>query len=266
MTAPPPSPWRDLRRFTEARVGLGRVGDALPTAAHLDFQEAHARARDAVHSALDVAALETTLAPLGRPVLRVRSAAPDRRTYLLRPDLGRRLREEDRARLPPAPGTVAFVVADGLCALGVQRHAPAVLAALLPALRGSPLAPGPVVIAEQARVALGDAIGETLGAQAIAVLIGERPGLSATDSLGVYLTWAPRRGRTDAERNCISNIRPPAGLSYAAAAAKLLWLLEAARRLGATGVVLKDEQPAGVAVLATESLPAAIGRAPLDPP
>jgi ethanolamine ammonia-lyase small subunit len=159
----------------------------------------------------------------------------------MRPDLGRRLRAEDAARLPPAPGAVAFVVADGLCAIGVQAHAPSVLARLLPALRRTPLPPGPVVIAEQARVALGDAIGEALGAQAVAVLIGERPGLSAIDSLGIYLTWAPRRGRTDAERNCISNIRP-AGLSYDAAAAKLLWLLGAARALGATGVALKDEQ------------------------
>jgi ethanolamine ammonia-lyase small subunit len=239
-----PSLWRDLRRFTEARVGLGRAGNGLPTAAHLDFQEAHARARDAVHSALDVPALEAALAPLGQPVIRVRSAAPDRRTYLMRPDLGRRLAEGEAARLPAAPGAVAFVVADGLCAIGVQAHAPAVLDALLPALRRTPLAPGPVVIAEQARVALGDEIGEAMGAAAVAVLIGERPGLSAVDSLGVYLTWAPRRGRTDAERNCISNIRP-GGLSYGDAAAKLLWLLGAALRLGATGVALKDEMPAG---------------------
>jgi ethanolamine ammonia-lyase small subunit len=240
--SPSPALWRDLRRFTDARVGLGRAGDAIPTAAHLDFQEALARARDAVHSALDIARLEADLAPLGQPVFHVRSEAPDRRTYLMRPDLGRRLSAEDAARLPPAPGTVAFVVADGLCAIGVRAHAPVVLARLLPALRRTPLAPGPVVIAEQARVALGDAIGEALGAQAVAVLIGERPGLSAIDSLGIYLTWAPRRGRTDAERNCISNVRP-AGLPYDAAAAKLLWLLGAARVLGATGVALKDAQP-----------------------
>jgi ethanolamine ammonia-lyase small subunit len=251
-----PALWRDLRRFTDARVGLGRAGDAVPTAAHLDFQEAHARARDAVHSALDIARLEADLAPLGQPVFCVRSEAPDRRTYLTRPDLGRRLRAEDAARLPPAPGSVAFVVADGLCAIGVQAHAPAVLARLLPALRRTPLAPGPIVIAEQARVALGDAIGEALGAQAVAVLIGERPGLSAIDSLGIYLTWAPRRGRTDAERNCISNIRP-AGLSYDAAAVRLLWLLGAARTLGATGVALKDAQP--------EAPPTPIAAAPGPP-
>lgn len=241
MTAP--ALWRDLRRFTDARVGLGRAGNALPTAAHLDFQEAHARARDAVHSALDVEALESALAPLGQPVHRVRSAAPDRRTYLLRPDLGRRLRDEARAALPAAPGTVAFIVADGLCAAGVQDHAAPVLARLIPALRNTALAPGPIVIAEQARVALGDDIAEALEATAAVVLIGERPGLSATDSLGLYITWDARRGRTDAERNCISNVRP-AGLSYDDAAAKALWLLGAARALGATGVALKDEMPA----------------------
>jgi len=233
-----PALWRDLRRFTEARVGLGRAGTAQPTAAHLDFQEAHARARDAVWSALDVAAMEAALVPLGLPVLRVHSAAPDRRTYLLRPDLGRRLAEG--TSLQRAPGSIAFVVADGLCATGVQRHAPAVLERLLPTL---PLPAGPVVIAEQSRVALGDETGEAIGAAAVVVLIGERPGLSATDSLGLYLTWAPRRGRTDAERNCISNIRP-GGMTYDDAAAKAAWLLRAAQGLGATGVALKDDMPA----------------------
>jgi ethanolamine ammonia-lyase small subunit len=231
----PPALWRDLRRFTDARVGLGRAGTAVPTAAHLDFQEAHARARDAVWSALDVAALE---AALGQAATRVRSQAADRRTYLLRPDLGRRL--ADGAELPRAPGSVAIVLADGLCAIGVQRHAPAVLRRLLPLLR---LPAGPVVIAEQARVALGDDIAERIGAAAVVVMIGERPGLSATDSLGLYITWAPRRGRTDAERNCISNIRP-GGLGYDDAAAKAAWLLLAAQGLGATGVALKDEMPA----------------------
>lgn len=238
-----PTLWRELRRYTEARVGIGRAGNGVPTAAHLDFQEAHARARDAVHSALDLHALEAALAPLQLPIHRVRSEAPDRRTYLLRPDLGRRLLSEDRARLAPAPGSVALVVADGLCATGVQDHAPGVLARLVPALRAAPLPPGPIVIATQARVALGDEIGEALQAQAVVVLIGERPGLSATDSLGLYITWSPRRGRTDAERNCISNVRP-GGFSQEAAAAKALWLLGAAHALGATGVALKDEMPA----------------------
>jgi ethanolamine ammonia-lyase small subunit len=217
----------DLRRFTPARVALGRAGTALPTAAHLDFQEAHAAARDAVWSELRPEALG-----LDAPV--VRSQARDRREYLLRPDLGRRLREEDAARLPRTGGVVV-VVADGLCATGVQSQAAPLLAAFA--------APWPVVIALQARVALGDAIAAAMGAEAVVVVIGERPGLSAQDSLGLYLTWQPRPGRTDAERNCISNIRP-GGMSHADAAAKLHWLLRGARALGATGVALKDEMPA----------------------
>ena len=162
--------WTDLRRLTEARVALGRAGNGLPTAAHLDFQEAHARARDAVWSALDA----TTLGIEG-DVRHVASDAPDRRTYLLRPDLGRRLRAEDRAALAaePARGTVALVVADGLCAAGVQSQA----AALVDALRAAMPDAGPVIVAQQARVALGDDIGEALQAAAVVMIIGERPGL-----------------------------------------------------------------------------------------
>jgi ethanolamine ammonia-lyase small subunit len=232
--------WQDLRRHTAARVALGRVGNALPTAAHLDFQEAHARARDAVHAALDVPALA---AALRTPILPVRSEAPDRRTYLLRPDLGRRLRPDDSSRVAatPAPGRFVFVVADGLCATGVQAMAPALIEAAVPLLERAGVVLGPVVVAEQGRVAIGDAIGGALGAAFVAVLIGERPGLTALDSMGVYLTHNPRPGRTDAERNCISNIRA-GGMSAQDAAAKLLWLVGAALRLGATGVALKDEQ------------------------
>ncbi|RVT98901.1 ethanolamine ammonia-lyase subunit EutC [Rhodovarius crocodyli] len=227
-----------LRRFTSARVGLGRVGTAQPSGAQLAFNAAHAAARDAVWSLLDTQAL---VAALPGPVLRVRSQARDRREYLLRPDLGRKLHPEDAAMLAghAAPGSLVFLVADGLCATGVQAHAPALIRAVAPLL-GLPL--GPVVVAEQARVALGDAVGEALGAAAVAVLIGERPGLSATDSLGCYLTWAPRIGRTDAERNCISNIRPE-GMPPAEAAPKLAWLVRAAMELGETGVALKDESP-----------------------
>jgi len=228
--------WRDLRRFTAARVALGRVGNGLPTAAHLDFQEAHAQARDAVWSTLDVPKLRDAL---GAQV--VASAAPDRRAYLLRPDLGRRLAEG--VSLTPRPGCFALVVADGLCATGVQAQAPALVTALTTGLRQAGWDVAPPIIATQARVAIGDAIGHALGAAMVAVLIGERPGLSALDSMGIYLTHAPRPGRSDAERNCISNIRP-GGLSVAEAAAKLLWLVAAARGLGATGVALKDEQPA----------------------
>jgi ethanolamine ammonia-lyase small subunit len=221
------SRWSDLRRFTDARVALGRAGTALPTAAHLDFQEAHAAARDAVWSELRPEALG-----LDAPV--VRSQARDRREYLLRPDLGRRLREEDAARLRRTGGVVV-VIADGLCATGVQAQATALLAAFG--------AKWPAVVALQARVAIGDDIGAAMGAEAVVVMIGERPGLSAQDSVGLYLTWQPRPGRSDAERNCISNIRP-GGMTHADAAAKLHWLLRGARALGATGVALKDEMPA----------------------
>jgi len=230
-----PSKWRDLRRFTDARVALGRVGNALPTAAHLDFQEAHARARDAVWSKLDVAALEAAL-----KIQRVTSQAEERRRFLLRPDLGRKLPEG--ATLPKAKGSIALVVADGLCASGVQQQAPALLAALVPALAKAGFTPGHICIAEQARVALGDDIAEAMEAAAVVVLIGERPGLSATDSMGLYITWAARRGSNDAMRNCISNIRL-GGLGADFAAAKALWLLVEARKLGATGVALKDEMP-----------------------
>jgi ethanolamine ammonia-lyase small subunit len=231
-----PARWTDLRRFTPARVALGRAGNGLPTTAHLDFQAAHAAARDAVHAALDVAALRADLDAAHLPSIAVHSAAPDRRSYLLRPDLGRRLR--DSAEIPRVPGAMLFVVCDGLSATAVQRHAVPLLRHVIPHLTG---AIAPIVVAEQGRVALGDDIGEAMDAEAVAVLIGERPGLSAADSLGVYLTWQPRRGRTDAARNCISNVRPE-GLPPAAAADKLLWLISAMRRLRLTGVALKDEQ------------------------
>jgi len=237
-----PALWTDLRRFTPARVALGRAGNGLPTAAHLNFQAAHAAARDAVHAGLNVATLRAELSAAGLASLAVHSAVTDRRTYLLRPDLGRTLRDADRAALPSVPRALLFVVCDGLSAVAVQRHAPTVLARAIPALRHAGHTVAPVVVAEQGRVALGDDIGEAMGATAVAVLIGERPGLSAADSLGVYLTWQPRRGRTDAERNCISNIRPD-GLAPIAAADKLLWLIDAMLRLRLTGVGLKDEQP-----------------------
>jgi ethanolamine ammonia-lyase small subunit len=225
----PPAQWTDLRRFTLARVALGRAGNAIPTAAHLAFQADHAAARDAVYASLDVDALRCDL---GTNAPWVRSEAPDRATYLLRPDLGRRLHPVHS--LTPLPGCIAIVVADGLSAIAAQRHAAPLIAAL--ALGG------PVVIATQARVAIGDDIGAALQAEAVLMLIGERPGLSSADSLGAYLTWQPRRGRTDAERNCVSNIRPK-GLSIPDAATKLRWLLSAMRLLRVSGVALKDDQP-----------------------
>lgn len=230
--------WSDLRRFTQARVGIGRAGNAIPTAAHLDFQEAHAAARDAVWSALDAEALRAELGPV--PVLH--SEAADRKTYLLRPDLGRRLRAADRESLPRIGGTV-IVIADGLCASGVQSQSVAMVRALAVDWPVASEARQHIVIVQQARVAIGDDIGEAMGAEAVVVLIGERPGLSAQDSMGIYLTWNPRRGRSDAERNCISNIRP-GGISPTDAAAKVHWLLRGARALGATGVALKDDMTA----------------------
>ncbi len=250
--APARDPWHGLAALTPARVALGHTGPALPTARHLELQLAHARARDAVWHRLDAAALADALGADGRAVLRVRSAARDRREYLERPDLGRRLADADAAALAAhaAPGAagggwdVAFVVGDGLAALAAERHAPALLRLLRARLGGD--ADGwrvaPVVVAEQARVALGDAVGAALGARMVAVLLGERPGMSAPDSLGVYVTWAPRPGRTDAERNCVSNVRPE-GLPYGRAADTLAWLLRAARARRLTGVGLRAPAP-----------------------
>jgi ethanolamine ammonia-lyase small subunit len=232
--------WPMLRRSTPARIGLGRSGTALPTAAHLDFQLAHARARDAVHAAFDPAPVAAAIRGLGIEALTLRSEAGDRSTYLRRPDLGRRLDAASRDRLavrPREPIDIAFVVADGLSATAVNAHAGALLRAICARLDGAPLRLGPVAIVEGGRVAIGDEIGGILGAALIAVLIGERPGLSAADSLGVYVTWQPAPGTLDAARNCVSNIRP-AGLPVPQAAGRLADLFEAARRYRMTGVAL----------------------------
>lgn len=238
-------PFARLRALTPARIGLGRCGHALPTRALLEFQLAHARARDAVHDAfLPDTLIEriqaTGLNRLGHQL--VHSQAPGRHDYLQRPDLGRRLAVSDAEQLTAGPYEVAFVIADGLSAPAVHRHAVPLLEALWPKIHQWAVAP--LVIACQARVALGDEIGARLGAALVAMLIGERPGLSAPDSLGVYLTWQPRVGRQDSERNCISNIRPPTGLSYEQAAARLAWLMQAARHQRLTGVGLKDSSNA----------------------
>lgn len=262
-------PWQQLRRLTAARVALGRAGDSLPTAAVLRFALDHAQARDAVHLPLDRDALLARAREAGFVPLLVHSAAADRHEYLCRPDRGRRLDDASQARLQAAarspdgwgaaatsgssaavsPGSyastsaatrpeVVFVLADGLSARAVHAHGLPLLLATLSHLAAWHI--GPLVIAEQSRVALGDEIGELLGAQQVVVLIGERPGLSSPDSLGAYLTYAPRVGRHDAERNCISNVRAE-GLSYVLAGHKLAYLLKEARRLGLSGVSLKDE-------------------------
>lgn len=238
--AAPADPWRRLAALTPARIGLGRAGPALPTREVLALGLAHARARDAVRLPLEVARVADQIAALGLEVAKVESAAADRSIYLRRPDLGSRLSHAARARLAPSPCDLALVVADGLSSAAVHAHAAATIAALLPHAAAAGWTVGPVIVATQARVALGDEVGAALGARAVAVLIGERPGLSTPDSLGVYLTHAPRVGRTDAERNCISNIQPR-GLSPPQAAHRLAWLLDQALRRGLSGVALKDE-------------------------
>jgi ethanolamine ammonia-lyase small subunit len=226
-----------LRSYTPARIGLERTGVSLATRPLLDFQLAHARARDAVHAALDVRMMCDELRRDGLPVLSLKSQAGDRGTYLRRPDLGRRLSEDSAAALKPGEYDVVFVVADGLSALAVERHALHLVRAVLPLIAGWRLAPFCIVV--QGRVAVGDAIGEALHAPLSVVLIGERPGLSSPDSLGVYITWEPRSGRKDAERNCISNIREQ-GLSYTAAASRLHYYMDEAARRHMTGLGIKD--------------------------
>lgn len=243
------NPWQTLRRFTAARIALGRSGVSQPTAEQLAFQLAHAQARDAVHLALDPEALSETLtaACSGVQCVSVQSAAQDRHVYLQRPDLGRRLDEASRMKLaalrndPAVAGPrfdLAFVIADGLSALAIVQNAAPFLRALMPRLAGWRIAP--ITIVQQGRVAIGDEIAHLLDAQIVVVLIGERPGLSSPDSMGLYLTYAPRPGLTDANRNCISNVRT-AGLTCEAAAFKLHYLLSESQRRQLSGVMLKDE-------------------------
>jgi ethanolamine ammonia-lyase small subunit len=233
--------WLALRRSTPARIALGNAGSGLPTGAHLDFQMAHARARDAVAHELDVTRVMGALKQLHGDVLPVRTRATDHHTYLADPHSGTLLDLESATRAAAvATGCdVVFVCADGLSAAAIELHAAPLLAHVLPVLSGDGWKVGPLVIATGGRVALGDDVGDRLRARFAVVLIGERPGLSAPDSLGVYITYEPRVGRTNAERNCISNIRPQ-GLAYDDAAATLLWILTQARARGLTGVALKD--------------------------
>lgn len=238
--------WQQLRSLTSARIALGHAGTSLPTAAQLDFQFAHAQARDAVHLAFDHGALAEQLAGRSRETLILQSSAADRNIYLQRPDLGRRLSETSAEQLrhyaeSHADGfDLALVVADGLSALAVQRHSPAMLERIdeMVAAEGWSLAP--VVLVEQGRVAVADEIGALLNARMVVILIGERPGLSSPDSLGLYFTYAPRVGLNDAARNCISNVRLE-GMSYAMAAHKLLYLMREAWRRQLSGVNLKDD-------------------------
>lgn len=238
-------PWADLRHHTPARIALGRAGTSLPTAELLRFAAAHAQARDAVQVPLDVPALAAALQAEGWPPLTVQSRAPHREAYLRRPDWGRRLDPASADALQAAgngsrgPVDLAVVLGDGLSAVALQRHALPVLTALRETLAGA-MTLAPPVIATQARVALGDEIGALLQARLVLVLLGERPGLSSPDSLGAYLTHAPQVGCHDAQRNCVSNIRPE-GLPPATAAQRIAWLLREALRRRTTGIALKDD-------------------------
>lgn len=240
------NPWQELRRLTPARIALGRAGTSLPTTAQLDFQYAHAQARDAVHLPFDHAALSAQLAERGRDSLLLHSAAADRHSYLQRPDLGRKLNEEsaqalrDYAQANPGGVDLAIVIADGLSALAVHRHSLPFLQRFEEQAAADNWSLSPVVLVEQGRVAVADEVGQLLGAKMVVILIGERPGLSSPDSLGLYFTYAPKVGLTDAYRNCISNVRLE-GLSYGMAAHRLLYLMREACRRQLSGVHLKDE-------------------------
>ncbi|TLG92354.1 ethanolamine ammonia-lyase subunit EutC [Pseudomonas edaphica] len=242
----PDNPWLELRRLTPARIALGRTGTSIPTNAQLDFQFAHAQARDAVHLPFDHAGLSSQMAERGRDSLLLHSAAVDRHMYLQRPDLGRRLSDEsaqslrDYAAANPGGVDLAVVVADGLSALAVHKHTLPFLTRMEEQTQAEGWSLSPVILVEQGRVAVADEVGQLLGAKMVVILIGERPGLSSPDSLGLYFTYNPKVGLTDAYRNCISNVRLE-GLSYVMAAHRLLYLMKEACRRQLSGVNLKDE-------------------------
>lgn len=239
--------WSDLRTLTQARIALGRAGHALPTSALLDFQLAHASARDAVHKPWNIAAFAEEVYKLGLRALVLSTPITNRVEYLKRPDLGQLLDQESELKLGTLPHEdidVALVVTNGLSSTALDKHALPLLQAIADTYHGHGLRLGPVCLVANGRVALSDSIGKGLGARLAVVIVGERPGLSADDSLGLYVTYAPRPGRSNAERNCISNIRPPAGLSYEHAARKLLYLTSESIRLNGSGILLKDQMPA----------------------
>ncbi|WP_371915541.1 MULTISPECIES: ethanolamine ammonia-lyase subunit EutC [Pseudomonas] len=265
----PQNPWLELRRLTPARIALGRTGTSLPTSAQLDFQYAHAQARDAVHLPFDHAALSAQLNERQRESLLLHSAAVDRNSYLQRPDLGRKLSDQsaqalrEYAEAHPGGVDLVIVVADGLSALAVHRHTLPFLTRLEEQMSADEWSTAPVVLVEQGRVAIGDEIGQLLGAKMVVMLIGERPGLSSPDSLGLYFTYNPKVGLTDAYRNCISNVRLE-GLSYGMAAHRLLYLMREACRRQLSGVNLKDE--AQVQTLESEAGADMKSNFLLDPP
>ncbi|SEV89386.1 Ethanolamine ammonia-lyase light chain [Chitinophaga sp. YR573] len=232
-------PWASLKAFTTARIALGRTGTAIPLREVLAFKMAHAHARDAVYSRLETAALQEQLQSFHLPIVLLHSRAADRYEYLQRPDKGRRLDVDSVASLAPQTSDVVFILADGLSATAVNVHAYPLLQHVLPMLKATGISVGPICLVQQGRVAIGDETGALLKAKVTIVLIGERPGLSAADSMGAYITYNPQVGNTDEVRNCISNIREE-GLQYPAAAGKIFYLLQEALRLKLSGVELKD--------------------------
>jgi ethanolamine ammonia-lyase small subunit len=239
-------PWADFRRFTQARIGQSRVGSAIPTTAQLDFQLAHAMARDAVHQTWHVDEFAKAITLQGLQPLVLATPISDREQYLLRPDLGRCLNQTSRQLLQSQVHQsidVALIVSNGLSSTAVDQHGLRLLDAVVKAYANCKLELGPICLLPNARVAVADEIGSLLNAKLSVIIVGERPGLSASDSLGIYLTYSPRIGNTDAERNCLSNIRPPDGLSYETAASKLAYLTVQALQRGISGVALKDDLP-----------------------
>jgi ethanolamine ammonia-lyase small subunit len=240
-----PDPWSSLRRFTSARIALGRAGGSLPTAELLDFALAHAAARDAVHSVLDIPSLIEDLKSIGLPVIVCKTQVPDHVTYLQRPDLGSRLdpASNDVLAGQAKEADLSIVISDGLSAIAARSHAANLLKELIPLLKVDGISLAPLVIAPLARVAVQDEVGHALGSRASLIVLGERPGLGCPDSLGAYLVFHPRPGNTNADRNCVSNIRP-AGLPIPAAAATLRYLIGESIRRKISGIQLKDERSA----------------------
>jgi len=238
-------PWVKLRAFTDARIALGRAGVGIPVGETLSFRLSHARARDAVHTRFDAQSVAERIRGLGLETVQVESAAENRAEYLTRPDLGRRLSPRSETLLEQMncpPCDLAIVVGDGLSSRAIHENAIPFLTEFVPMCRKAGIGIGPVCVASQSRVALGDAVGQRLYAKVVAILIGERPGLSSPDSMGIYMTWETKEGTTDEARNCISNIRS-AGMRPTAAALKLAYLVGESLTRKISGVNLKDDQP-----------------------
>lgn len=233
--------WQNLQQYTAARIALGRAGNSIPLSQSLELKLAHAHARDAIYSDLDTERLGNAIQAYQIPVININSRAEYREQYLQRPDLGRQLHPSSEPDLMASRSVydICIILADGLSAEALNENALPLLNVILPMLREAGYTLAPIILAQQARVALADPVAYHLGAKFSIILIGERPGLSAADSIGAYLTYAPKPGLTDESRNCVSNIRPQ-GLPFDVAAQKILYLVQEAFRLKLSGVNLKD--------------------------